>query len=188
MCWLGLGSTSLVTVTVYILGSLMINQLKTNWIEVTVLHLVFNLTSDWKQQQQTWRLKTFITATCYESCLESHREESDLKIYSDDSFNEDSLKKFNLPVIIKSFDEKQAVFRDSVFLLLYLLITSGRIFFKPSKSQLLQISTYKYIWNMFTVTLIYIYIYIKVTVKMFHMYLYVLICNNCDFVSHEELL
>ena len=160
MCWLGLGSTSLVIVTVYILGSLMINQLKTNWIEVTVLHLVFNLTSDWKQQQQTWRLKTFITATCYESCLESHREESDLKIYSDDSFNEDSLKKFNLPVIIKSFDEKQAVFRDSVFLLLYLLITSGRIFFKPSKSQLLQISTYKYIWNMFTVTLIYIYIYI----------------------------
>ena len=48
--------------------------------------------------------------------MESDNEDSDLKIDSDDSLNEDSYYEINLLQLIKNFDEEQAVFRDSVFL------------------------------------------------------------------------
>ena len=51
-----------------------------------------------------------------DACQESDNEESYLKIDSDDSLNEHSSEKINLPELIKNFDEEQAVFRNSVFL------------------------------------------------------------------------
>ena len=50
------------------------------------------------------------------ACLESYNEESDLEIDSSDALNEDSSKEINLSHLIKSFNEEQAVFKDSVFL------------------------------------------------------------------------
>ena len=50
------------------------------------------------------------------ACLESDNEGSDLGVDSNDSLNEDSSEKINLLQLTLSFDEKQAVFKHSVFL------------------------------------------------------------------------
>ena len=48
--------------------------------------------------------------------LESDDKESDMEIDSDNSLSGDNSKEINLSQLIKNFDEKQAVFRDSAFL------------------------------------------------------------------------